>query len=91
MRNLGISHSVPEKLARLILEWAAAKGQDAKNQKPVSIRAPFTHEEIAELIGASRETVTRLLSDFKRKGMISFNDATLTILDRDALEKLLSR
>jgi len=89
MRTLGISHSVPERLARLILEWGATAGRDAKNQKPVSIRVPFTHEEIAELIGASRETVTRLLNDFKRKEMICFNGSTLTILDWAALEKLL--
>lgn len=89
MRTLGISHSVPEKLARLILEWTANAGRDAKTPKSNSIRVPFTHEEIAELIGASRETVTRLLNDFKRKEMIRFNDSTLTILDRPALEKLL--
>jgi CRP/FNR family cyclic AMP-dependent transcriptional regulator len=89
IRTLGVSHSAPEKLARLILDWSSAGGRDPKNQKPNSIRVPFTHEEIAELIGASRETVTRLLNDFKRKEMISFNGSTLIILNRDALEALL--
>ena len=90
MRTLGIGQSVPERLARLILEWAASAARDAKNPKPTSIRVPFTHEEIAELIGASRETITRLLNDFKRKEMISFSGSTLIILNREGLERLLS-
>jgi CRP/FNR family transcriptional regulator, cyclic AMP receptor protein len=48
----------------------------------------LTHEEIGQLIGASRETVTRLLNDFRRKRLIEVSDETLTVRDRPALEAL---
>lgn len=41
------------------------------------------------MIGTCRETVERLLSEFKRRQMIRLRGSTLTILDRVALEKLL--
>jgi len=48
----------------------------------------MTHEEMAQRIGSSRETVTRLLSDLKRKQLIRLDGATLVIRDRTALEAL---
>ena len=48
----------------------------------------MTHEEMAQRIGASRETVTRLLSDLKKKQLIRLEGATLVIRDRTALEAL---
>src|SRR5882757_9682582 len=57
IRSLGLSHSVSEKLARLLLEWAT----DGENTKDgIRIKIALTHEEIAQLIGTSRETVTRV-------------------------------
>ncbi len=49
----------------------------------------LTHEEIAETIGASRETVTRLLAEFKRKNLIEVRGSTLVISKRNALQQLL--
>jgi len=89
VRTLGIAHSTPEKLARLILRWAAAAKQHGKNGEPIPIHVTFTHEEIASMIGTCRETVERLLSEFKRRQMIRLHGSSLTILDRVALEKLL--
>jgi hypothetical protein len=43
---------------------------------------------MAQRIGASRETVTRLLSDLKKKHLIRLDGATLIIRDRIALEAL---
>jgi CRP/FNR family cyclic AMP-dependent transcriptional regulator len=48
----------------------------------------MTHEEMAQRIGSSRETVTRLLSDLKRKQLIRSDGATLVIQNRTALEAL---
>jgi CRP/FNR family transcriptional regulator len=39
----------------------------------------MTHEEIAQSIGASRESVTRILSDWKHRGVIRMNGGTITI------------
>jgi CRP/FNR family transcriptional regulator, cyclic AMP receptor protein len=48
----------------------------------------MTHEEMAQRIGSSRETVTRLLSDLKKKQLIRLDGSTLVIPDRGALEAL---
>jgi CRP/FNR family transcriptional regulator len=48
----------------------------------------MTHEEMAQRIGASRETVTRLLSSLKRKKLIRIEGATLVIRNRNSLEAI---
>ena len=50
----------------------------------------FKHEEIAQMIGASRETVTRLFADFKRKQLLRVKGSTLIIKDKTGLEGVLS-
>jgi len=46
----------------------------------------MTHEEIAQSIGASRESVSRILSDWKHRGVIRVHGGTLTITDLLALQ-----
>jgi len=48
----------------------------------------LTHEEIGEMIGVSRETVTRLMSDFKHRQLPAVKGATVTIRNRAGLENL---
>lgn len=86
IRSLGLSHSVSEKLARLLLEWAA-DGDTTKDG--IRIKVSLTHEEIAQLIGTSRETVTRVLSEFREKQLAQLRGSTLLIRDRAGLEKLI--
>ena len=52
------------------------------------IHSTMTYEEMAHRIGASRETVTRLLSDLKRRQLIRQDGPVLVIRDRNALEAL---
>jgi len=52
-------------------------------------RLTLTHEEIAEMIGVARETVTRLFASFKREHLIELQGSTLVIADKAGLEKLL--
>jgi len=54
------------------------------------VRSGLTHEEMAQMIGASRETVTRLLSDLRKKQLIRLEGSTLVIRNRTALEGLVS-
>lgn len=86
IRSLGLSHSVSEKLARLLLEWAA-DGDTTKDG--IRIKVSLTHEEIAQLIGTSRETVTRVLSEFREKQLAQLRGSTLLIRDKAGLEKLI--
>jgi CRP/FNR family cyclic AMP-dependent transcriptional regulator len=80
--SLGLSATVGDKLARLLLQWydrAAITG-------PARISRVYTHGEMAEMIGTSRETVTRLLKDFRDRGLISETKAELCIPDRKLLK-----
>jgi CRP/FNR family cyclic AMP-dependent transcriptional regulator len=85
LRTVGLSASAPEKLARLLLEWSP-EAKDAKQGMPVKM--PLTHEEIAEFIGTTRETVTRTLSNFKSRQLVALHGSTLLISNRPALETI---
>ena len=83
IRSLGLSACVADKLAALMLDWASrvpSLNGDAR------INVPFSHEEIAEMIGTSRETVTRLLRDFRDRELITLKRSDLHILDKHLLE-----
>ncbi len=86
IRSLGLSHSVSEKLARLLLEWAS-DGDTTKDG--VRIKVSLTHEEIAQLIGTSRETVTRVLGEFRDKELAQLRGSTLLIRNKAGLERLI--
>jgi CRP/FNR family transcriptional regulator, cyclic AMP receptor protein len=83
IRTLGLTSSPAEKFAKLLLSWDSAK-TDGQNQ----ILLTLTHEEIAEMIGTTRETVSRLFADFKKKELVQIKGTTLVIRDKGALQKL---
>jgi CRP/FNR family cyclic AMP-dependent transcriptional regulator len=86
IRTLGFSTSPGERFAKLLLGWSA-EGEDSDHS--LNLRLELTHEEIAEMIGTSRETVTRVFSDFKRKRLIQSKGSTLVIRDKSALEGMI--
>lgn len=87
LRTVGLSSSPPEKLARLLLEWSA-DGQQTK--MGTRIKLPLTHEEIAECIGVTRETVSRTFSEFRSQHLVTLQGSTLMIPNRAALESLVT-
>jgi len=84
VHELLLARSSTEKLARLLLSWVATEPRNRELRVPTE----FTHEEIAQMIGSSRETVTRLLSDMKRKDLIRLEGAMLVIPNRIALQAI---
>ncbi|HVI09186.1 MAG TPA: Crp/Fnr family transcriptional regulator [Candidatus Binatia bacterium] len=86
IRALGLSHSAAEKLAKLLLEWTAKNGESAKTEPRIKLR--LTHEEIAQMIGTSRETVTRLLADLKKHEILNARGSTLVIRNQAALREI---
>ena len=80
--SLGLSATVGDKLARLLLQWY----DRATISGPALISRTYTHGEIAEMIGTTRETVTRLLKDFRDRGLISQTKEELCIPDRTRLK-----
>jgi len=83
MRTLGLSHSAEQKVAHFILDWTAKHSAENEGAKS---KMTLTHEEIAETIGMTRETVTRVLSHFKKSNLIAIKGATLVVNERPGLE-----
>jgi CRP/FNR family transcriptional regulator, cyclic AMP receptor protein len=86
VRSLGLSHSAAEKLARLLLEWSSKNGEGSKPEPRLKLR--LTHEEIAQMIGTSRETVSRLFAEMKRQQIVQTKGSTLVIRNATALRKV---
>jgi CRP/FNR family transcriptional regulator, cyclic AMP receptor protein len=85
VRTLGLTTSPSEKFARLLLSWSSKTPQsDGSTQ----VKLTLTHEEIAETIGTTRETVSRLFSEFKKKQLLQLRGSTLVIRSRPTLEKI---
>jgi CRP/FNR family transcriptional regulator, cyclic AMP receptor protein len=85
IRTLGLAASPSEKFAKLLLSWSTKGTQDDGSSQ---VKMTLTHEEIAEIIGTTRETVSRLFSEFKKKQLMQLKGATLVIRSRFALEKI---
>lgn len=85
LRSIGLSHSAEEKLARFLLDWCSNQANGGNENRA---KLTLTHEEIAQMIGSSRETVTRLLSNFKRKKLLQILGSTLILVDKQALKSV---
>ncbi len=86
IRDLILSDSASERLARLLVGWL---DQNTAGTNPTQMKLASTHEEIGQMIGASRETVTRLFVDFRKQRLIQQNGSTLVVPNRAALESLI--
>lgn len=86
IRSIGLSHSVSEKLARLLLQWS---GDGRVSEGVIRLKLALTHEEMAQLIGTTRETVTRTFSEFRKKHLLEQSGSTLVIRNKAGLEKML--
>jgi CRP-like cAMP-binding protein len=72
-----------ERLAAFLLDAARRWGEPHPEGEMVS--APFTHAEIAHLIGSTRETVTLVLGKLRREGLVSFDRRRVVLRDRERL------
>jgi CRP/FNR family transcriptional regulator, cyclic AMP receptor protein len=86
IRTLGLAASPSEKFAKLLLSWSTKPSQ---NDGSSQLKLTLTHEEIGEIIGTTRETVSRLFSEFRKKQLVQLKGATLVIRSRPALEKII--
>jgi CRP/FNR family transcriptional regulator len=85
IHDLAMARSSSGKLARLLLSCVPPGMLESRE---LHLRSAMTHEEMAQRIGSSRETVTRLLSVLKKKRLIRLKGETLVIRDRPGLEAL---
>ena len=82
---LGLATSPSEKFAKLLLQWSVKTTQENGSSE---IKLTLTQEEIAEVIGTTRETVTRLFANFRKKQLLRIQGTTLVIHSRFALERM---
>ncbi len=75
--------SVRERMAELLLILKETYGRPAK--KGIRIDLHLSREEMGEMIGITQETAIRLLSEFKKDGLIEVRERDITILKPDAL------
>ncbi|HKW63428.1 MAG TPA: Crp/Fnr family transcriptional regulator [Candidatus Acidoferrum sp.] len=86
-RSIGLCQSVTKRMAKFLLDLAS---NGAAGQSATRVTLALTHEEIAQLIGASRETVTRTLSELKKQRTIELDGAMLILTNKTALESLVA-
>lgn len=84
LRSFTMSSS-SQRMARLILEWSQ---EDSGIATSHGIKVALTHDEIAQIIGMSRETVTRTLASFRKQGIASLHGSTLLIQNMSVIHQL---
>ena len=81
-----VSDDVSTRVAKLILRLSARYG--TRVGKEVFLNIPLTHQEIADMVGTSRQTVTSVLSSLKRQGVLSIDNRRIHIESEELLNEL---
>lgn len=84
-RRLALSGSAAGRLAQLLLDWART---NSCGKPELRFTMALTHEELANMAGTSRETVTRLLNQFERDDLIARKGASIVILKPVEMERM---
>jgi CRP/FNR family transcriptional regulator len=85
IRTFGMSRSPAQKFAKLLLSWYPVNANGT-----AQIKVTFTHSEIADMIGTTRETVTRLFSEFTKRRLLQRIGATLIFRNKGALAQMVA-
>ena len=83
-----VFREVPARLAHLLSELGKTEGVVEK--QGIRLKVKLTHQEMANLIGCSRETVSTTMGQFRDDGLIQIDGRTITILKPDGLSRLVS-
>jgi len=76
---------VPGRVAKALLDLASRFGRRADDG--VHVNHDLTQEELAQLVGASRETVNKALADFASRGWLRLEPRSVVILDLERLQR----
>ena len=83
------SSDVTSRVIRLLYRLGGLYGKSVNNGLRIDL--VITHQEMADMIGTSRQTVTTVLGDLKRKGLIETEQRMIVIRDMDLMQCLLHR
>lgn len=81
-----VFRQVPSRVARLLISLAESHGKVTPNG--IRVEFPLTHQEIADMVGSSRVTVTQILNKFRSSNWIEIESKRVTIHNLDALEDM---
>lgn len=81
-----VFRQVPSRVARLLVSLAEHHGKVTPNG--IRVEFPLTHQEIADMVGSSRVTVTQVLNRFRASQWIGIESKRVTIHNLEALESL---
>jgi len=84
--RLALSNSIAGRVANLLLQLASEAGT-LENEQP-EVHLPLGREDLAAMLATTRESVTRVFSDLKRKGILAISGNKARILRKNALEAL---
>jgi len=73
--------NIPSRLASLLLRIAEEQGTESRV-------SGYTHQDLGEMLGTYRETITQTLNDFKAEGLVEISRKQVLLLDLDKLEFL---
>jgi CRP/FNR family cyclic AMP-dependent transcriptional regulator len=76
---------VPGRVAKALLDLGERFG--SQSDEGIHVTHDLTQEELAQLVGASRETVNKALADFASRGWLALEPRGVTILDADKLSR----
>ena len=80
------SEDVRSRVIKLITRLAARYGQ--RQEHYISLNIPLTHQEMADMIGTSRQTVTTVLGDLRRSGVLKTEQRSIIIVNSHWVEML---
>ncbi len=84
-RRVALSGTVAGNVAKLLLDWGATvTAIDGKKH----FNMVLTHQEIAEMVGTTRETVTRTLATFRQHGWIRIHGASVELLQQEKMKDI---
>ena len=76
---------VPGRLAKALLDLSSRFGEPTEDW--LRVAHDLTQEELAQLVGASRETVNKALADFTGRGWVRREGRAVVLLDMARLER----
>ena len=81
---------VPKRLAKVLLRLHEEQGGTRTGRTAQTLRGKLTHQELANIIGSTRETTTLILNEFKRNGLIDFLGRKILVTNRAGLELIVT-
>ncbi|ADY25485.1 transcriptional regulator, Crp/Fnr family [Deinococcus proteolyticus MRP] len=79
-----VFHEVSQRLARTLLDFAERQGEwDGK--QPFALQDRLSHQELAHIVGSTRETITKLLGEFRNRGLLDLGYRRIVLTDREGL------